>query len=611
MMTYFCAKCQKRHDVKEISADMWNICRPTLRNRVNNRLKELIEEPGDHSEYKTELFDLYNDLLGFLASPNPVVESSQGKHRNAQVNAYFPLNMANCRQRLSGCTINGGVVSGTYNVQLGELLLLLPKWDQQSSSQSLQYVPKAWYSENLLSLPLQAYFQENGVLDKVTDMENVPFTDKTATATMTGESRNADLGYTHICPHCGCVISRAAGRAEEIVVALAGAPRAGKTACMIATLHSLLQSNCPGVRIVPMDNDSKWNNLESEIKNYYKKGKKVEKTPDKITEVPAHSILLEVAGNPRIRKVLTIVDMPGEFWQGASGLTADFFKQYSGIYENIDCIWFVISKATVSLSHVDQIPSFVQEKLRSEVSEDAEIIQKSAPQNLSINLGMLRNHLNLRGKPMPPMIVIVSKPDYSTTQLDEKKNQEYQLFPEENVASVNAEDLARTMKASSKNGYGVAQYPIYEHAQNVRSFIEDTCPAFLSAVEDNCPDRCYAAVSPYGHAAGDRDDLDLVPPVPYHELIPFIWTLAIQGGLTIYQSCKWLKKNFLNIQVSEEHTREAVSFRYTNRNLPVPKRGREKQEIEDRNRFYAAICNNLLMNGRSFVAEVVIPHEKA
>lgn len=611
MMTYFCAKCQKRHDVSEISADMWSICRPTLRNRVNERLKELIEAPGDHNEHKTELFDLYNDLLGFLASPNPVVESSQGKHKEAQVNAYFPLNMANCKEKLSNSTINSGVISGTYNIQLGDLLLLLPRWDQQSSLQSLQYVPKSWYAETLLSLPMQAYFYENGLLDKVTDTDNVPFTDKTATATMTGESRSTDLGYTHICPHCGCVISRAAGRAEEIVVALAGAPRAGKTACMIATLNSLLQNNCPGVRIVPMDNDTKWSNLESEIKNYYRKGKKVEKTPDKITEVPAHSILLEVSGNPRIRKVLTIVDMPGEFWQGASGLTADFFKQYSGIYENIDCIWFVISKATVSLSHVDQIPAHVQEKLRSEVSEDAEIIQKSAPQNLSINLGMLKDHLNHRGKPMPPMIVIVSKPDYSTTVLDQKKNQEYRLFPDENVASVNAEELACTLKANKQKGFGVAQYPIFDHSKHVRTFIEDTCPAFLSAVEENCPDRCYVAVSPYGHAAGDRDDLDLDPPVPYHELVPFIWTLAIQGGLLIYQNCKWLKINILGRVVSEEHTREAVSFRYTNRNLPVLKRGKAKREVEDRNRFYNAICNNLLMNGRSFVSEVVIPHEKA
>lgn len=598
MMTYFCAKCQERHNVTEISADMWSICRPKLRNRVTERLKELIDAPGSHSEHETELFDLYNDLLGFLASPNPVLVPTGETDRGTQVNAYFPLNRENCKKRLSGSTGNGRVISGTYSVNLGQLLALLPKWDQQSTSQNLEYVPETWRSETLLSLPLQAYFQENGVLDKVTDMQNVPFTD------------GADLGYIHICPHCGCVISRAAGCAEEIVVALAGAPRAGKTACMIATLHSLLQGNCPGVRIVPTDNDSKWSNLESEIKNYYRKGKKVEKTPDKITEVPANSILLEVAGNPRIRKVLTIVDMPGEFWQGASGLTADFFRQYSGIYENIDCIWFVISKATISLSHVEDIPDSVQAKLRTEVSEDVQIIQNSAPNNITVNLGMLKKQLNANKKPMPPVIVIVSKPDYCTTALDKKKTQEFQLFPGEDVATANVKELGGIMKANSRGGFGVVQYPIYEHAMNVRAFIEDTNRGFLSAVENNCRDRCYVAVSPYGHAAGDRDNPELNPPVPYHELIPLIWTLAIQGGLTIYQSCKWLKKNFLNQTVSEDHTREAVFFRYSNRNLPVPKRGPERRVVEDRNQVYAAICNNLMMNGRNYVTEVVIHHEK-
>lgn len=599
MMTYFCAKCQKRHNVTEISADMWSICRPKLRNRVTQRLKELIDAPGSHSEHETELFDLYNDLLGFLASPNPVLEPAGEMHQEAQVNAYFPLNGANCEKRLSGHTTNGRVISGLYRVNLGELLALLPRWDQQSTSQNIAYVPKAWYHETLLSLPLQAYFRENGVLDKVTDMQNVPFTDGT------------DLGYTHICPHCGCVISRAAGRAEEIVVALAGAPRAGKTACMIATLNSLLQGKCPGVRIVPMDNDSKWSNLENEIQNYYRKGKKVEKTPDKITEVPAHSILLEVAGNPRIHKVLTIVDMPGEFWQGASGLTADFFKQYSGIYENIDCIWFVISKATISLSQAESIPEHVQEMLRNEVSEDAQIIQNSAPQNLSRNLDMLKEHLNANKKPMPPMIVIVSKPDYCTTPLDKNKTREFHLFPGEDVATANVKELGTIMKANNRGGFGVVQYPVYAHAMDVRAFIEDTSHEFLSAVEDNCDDRCYVAVSPYGHAAGDRDDPELNAPVPYHELIPLIWTLAIQGGLTIYQNCKWLKKGFLGGTTQEEHTREAVFFRYTNRNLPVPKRRAERRVVEDRNLVYAAICNNLMMNGRNFVAEVVIHHEKA
>ena len=600
-MTFFCAKCQKRHDVHEISADLWSICKrkddqgnSQLRENVKTRFMELINTRGGGTE-KAELMSLYNNVLAFLNSPEPAIGEVSGWHREARINAFFALNKNTYRTALN-TNAEGDVVSGTYKIRLGILLNLYSRWDLADYVSAISLIPKEWYNEVIHEQEMKVYFGDNGVLDKVTDLENVPFPE--------GDEMH---GFTHICPHCGHELSRAAGAAEEIVVALAGAPRAGKTACMVAMLSSILKNNCPGIRIVPMAHDHKWDNLRGEI-DFYDQGKKVEKTPDKLTEVPAHSILIQLNDRAKTQRVLTIVDMPGEFWQGTTGLTPEFFREYAGIYENIDCIWFVISKATVCLSHTSNIPNYVVEDLSKIVSEEADIIRKSAPQNLSINLGMLDSQLQ---KPMPPIIVIVSKADYSITEVDEERTRTYKLFPEDlmEVASENASDLNTALKTDSHRLHGLGQYPLYEHSNNVRSFIEDTCPPFLTAIEENCPDHFYTAVSPYGHPALDRDADYTEEPNPYHELFPFIWTLAIKGGLQIFQGCKWIKKNFLNMVVSEEHSKELVTFRYTNRNMPVPK-GKDKQRIEDLNQVYKAISNNMLMNGHNYISEVVINHEK-
>ena len=593
-MTFFCAKCQKRHDVREISADMWSICKDRLREQLKSRLKELIDAPGDHSDNREDLYDLYNDILGFILIPEPQLREIPGKYREARINACFSLNSHNIKQ-LSNLRKEGSVAVGTYTIRLGTLLDLYSRWNE--AQYGIDIVPKEWLNMVVFEQQVKVFFTDFGVVDKVTDIENDPFSDD-----------DRMHGFTHICSNCGCVLSRAAGTAEEIVVALAGAPRAGKTACMVAMISSLLNGGCPGIQVIPMAHDDKWNDLSKEIE-YYQQGMRVEKTPDRIADVPAHSLKVQLNDRHHTQRVLTIVDMPGEFWQGTYGLTTDFFKQYAGIYENIDCIWFVISKATICLSNVHMIPESVQDDLLNFVSEDVDIIKNSAPHSLSVNLSMLKDQLQ---RPLPPTMVIVSKPDYSVGELDEEKTRQYKLFPYEttNVPGCNAEDLMQALNSDSSRLYGLNQYPMYEHADNVRQFIDDVCNSFLNSIESNCASHFYASVSPYGHPAADRDDLSSEVPTPYHELYPFLWTMAIHGGLQIYQDCKWLKKNFFGKVISDEHTRELVFFRHHESDRLPPKAGKETQIWEDRALVYDTIRNNLLMNGHKYVPEVVINHER-
>lgn len=593
-MTFFCAKCQKRHDVREISADMWSICKDGLRDELKIRLKKLIDTSGDNSDIKQDLFDLYNNILAFILVPEPKLSDIAGKSRSSRINAYFALNPNNLKQ-LTSLRKDGSVAIGTYFIRLGTLLSLYSRWDEALCS--IDIVPNEWLDTVMYEQQIKVYFAQNGVIDKVTDMENVPFAD-------------ADHmhGFTHICSNCGCVLSRASGTAEEIVVALAGAPRAGKTACMVAMINSLLNGGCPGIRVIPMAHDDKWSDLSKEIE-YYRQGMRVEKTPDRITDVPAHSLKVQLNDKQNTQRVITIVDMPGEFWQGTHGLTEDFFKQYAGIYENIDCIWFVISKSTVCLSNIHMIPESVENDLLHFVSEDVGIIRNSAPQNLAINLSMLKNQLQ---RPLPPTMVIVSKPDYSIGALDEAKTRQYMMFPAEvfDVPDCNASELMQVLSSDNKRLYGMNQYPMYEHSNNVRQFIEDVCPPFLTAIESNCEDHFYASVSPYGHPAVDRDNLTSAAPTPYHELYPFLWTMSVMAGLQVYQDCKWLKTNFLGWVISDQHTKELVFFRRGTLAQAAPRGNKERQAWEDRKSVYHAIQNNLLMNGSKYISEVVINHER-
>ena len=601
-MDFFCAKCQKRHSIKEISADMWSICQDKVKRGVSSLFGSLFDELSSNGTDTTDVSDLLDDLVAFLNKADFLNVDTPAFKGKARVNAFFALNYTNIRQ-LSGIHTDGNTITGTFVIDLKTILDLYERAADTYSAQTLFKVRRIlsadWLSRPVCQQEIVAFFEPNGVIDKVTDPENVPF-----------PKGDTMMGFTHICPHCGREMSRAVGAAEEIVVALAGSPRAGKSSCMISMISSLLNGSCPGIRVVPMPHDRKWKALSNEV-NHYQHCAKITKNPENQIEVPSHSLLIQLSDRDHTQRVLTIVDMPGELWQSGNGLTADFFSQYAGIYENIDCIWLVVSKATVRLSQAGEISERVLQELVEYTSEDVDIIRKANPTNLTTNLGMLKSHLAARShKPMPPTIVIVSKPDHMVSANDAEDTVKNALFPpaEEDVANRNTEELSRILKCDSKYLYGMTQWTLCQHAANVRSYIEDINPSFLPAVEDNCQDHFYVSVSPYGRPALERGE-NMESPTPYHELIPFLWTLGIMGAVKIYQNCHWLKLNFFHKVVSEENTRELVAFHHSEQTAAAGRR-KPDQATEDRRQVYATIRNNLLMNGPKYAEEAVFQHAR-
>lgn len=601
-MTYFCAKCQRRHPIEDISADMWGICKDDLRGTLQEVLGEYKQERTASMGFDNEAIeDLEDELIRFINNTDPVSIDCPEYHGTGRVNAYFPLNRRNASQ-LEHCSEARNMVSGTFSIRLGALLdaCLACTTDKHKKDQILSEKEKltdAVLSKNLCSKDVVMLLNRNGVLDRVTDKNNEPFP--------VGKKM---LGFTKICPHCGGILSRAAGCAEEIVVALAGSPRAGKSSSMVAMISSLRSGANPYIHIIPTPHDEYWEALESEI-NSYRSCKKITKTVAELTDVPFYSILIQIGDAQKTERVLTVVDMAGEFWTGEDGLLSpEFFAGYSRLYENLDCIWFVTSKATVRLSGVYSAPDpEVIEELAKATSEEYEMIQRSNPTTLMANLGLLKSQLDARiGKAMPPTIVIVTKPDFCVSGTDVQETRSYRLFPvgDNHVNQYNSQDLGSLFCAQSNTLCGVNGRNLYASGQLVRNFIRDKNAGLIAAVENNC-DKCfYAVLSAYGRPAFDAADGRSSEPCPFHELFPLVWTLAITGALPVVHEVHWTRKSFLGSVVSEQDTREIVrcDFRQAaNSNV--------RKTVPDEAVMRSDILRNLLMQTTRY-AVTFIDHER-
>ena len=610
-MEFFCTQCQKRHPVEDIAADMWSICKADILSGLTGLVWRMQEELG--KKLGDEISDLRDNLISFINKVDNVEDMADMKTSEEQeaaaasfrireqVKAAFALRPVDAA-KAPGAKAQGNLIKVTYTVSLSKIVSLylscVSQKDRDDMDKIVLHIPDEWLLENLYAKDVILYLDDNGVLDKVTDLNNVPI-----------QSGSVLLGFRRVCSHCGKLLSRAAGFAPEIVVALSGSPRAGKSSCMVAMISSLLDQMCPGIRIIPQPNDDVWNFMKTEV-GFFSQCKKVEKTPNLQQEVPAYSVLLELNDQSKTKRVLTVVDMPGEFWQVGSGLTAEFFEQYSGLYRNIDCIWFVTSKATIRLSQ-SEIPENKKQELISLTSEDAEVIYQANPTNLESNLNMLKKHLNSFKQDMPPVLVIVSKPDFIISTVDEEKTQDFRLFPlNQDVVGASAEDIASLIRHDNQRIYGMYVSSLFSHGKDVRDYIYDCNSQFISAVESNCPDRFYVALSAYGQPALERESPIKKKPTPYHELYPLLWTLLITGCTRAYHNCNWITKNFLGRIVDNTPSLEGVVFPYSKVQQMIQQAQlKDKRRAEDLKIIYRDLSNNLFMrDGKYAVSD--IPHKR-
>lgn len=609
MITYFCTKCQKRHPISDISADMWSICKPGLSNKITSLLEDFYDEMVE--KRSDELNALDDVLSGFVNKTGTVTIDTEAYSGRVRVNQLFALNSSSMSM-IEGRKVSGSTLSGDYTVTLGKIIDLVHKYTtDEDDIEAIEVGGSLLTNEMMMtpvvSIPIMVQFNKHGAVDMVCDKENVPF-----------EMNGTMVGMERICGHCGQQLSRNAGYAEEIVIALAGTPRAGKTSTMIAMVHSLLNNPNNPIRVLPMGHDVQWKNVEKEVE-LYRRGFKITKTPVNYENAPAYSMLVRLNDSKGTERVLTMIDMPGEFWEGGDGLTAEFFRNYMEVYRNIDCIWYMISKASVVMSTYYNIPHQIVEKLKHETSETEELIQKAHPNMLMNNLSMLKEQFrSTLGKELPPIMVIVTKPDYCSSQVDADETYKYRLFPvgSDNIAQINAQQSRYITAVRNNVLYGLMEKNYYEQAYYVRMYIQEKNKALLDAIESNCPNRSFVALSPYGHPAVTPDSDDgqsgyesNTPETPeaFRELYPVLWTLGITGAVPIVHQVKWMTKGLLGAVTSEETTQEMVTIDFRTEVDPNyrPKRQNERDNLQ----IQKDICSNMMMQGARFL-NTCIDHKR-
>lgn len=381
----------------------------------------------------------------------------------------------------------------------------------------------------------------------------------------------APISEERRCPHCGKVLCKATGTAPEIRVVFQGSSRAGKTSCMIAMIHELLQKDPnadTGISINSLDagRDKQLANLKEELA-WYCKGYMVKKTEDDALEPYVYSVPLVIDKKPM---VLTMVDMPGEFFDGNSDvvLGPDWFDQYAALYTHCDAIWtsmqyHMIVSEDLSSERINRITE------RTGAEEDH--IANATFENYNIRFQEIKKYCDTHGHQLPPHAMILSKTDSHATLLQGKDIQDVMarsfIFEmKENPADFaspserNYNSLIKRRKVrgreqsvySEEDAYRIASL-VKGYFQSINSRVVSLCTAFNSSTS-------YFALSAYGNSPKKRPDMDengcqdsasaprCFTPEPYNVCLPLLWTLAVSGHLPVaYRETTYRNRNFFEV----------------------------------------------------------------
>ena len=642
-MEYFCAECQCKHNSEEISLDIWNI----MRSKISDNIRSLMMP--DNSDNELPVYNSFSKLRNAEQKDKDVVSKvhmalSQYIRYNGDYDSSmrkkFMTGAASYKNKIAK-TINVNdknvricTIKGIKKMSLGELLNYY-KHMSNPSEEELKLVEQyeKIVGEDILKMDIYSqimtfYFsrcdRESFTIDKVTDENNVPLREHNQNGDediLRNEGMaSTPLGAQRFCPHCGKRLPAAAGRAKEIVISLFGAPRAGKSS-IITSIASALRSGRYAERyslsMKKQPYDDNWTRLEEEIEKF-DKCMKVTKTPIGISDVPAYSIALEVNNCAR---VLTFVDMPGEFFTDSNALHPQFLRNYAGIFEHTDCIWFVISKLSLegydfgedivniqekidlvknpalrakltefnhsslefeAMELLDEVldnmgqTSDIEEKLNLEAmsrwvlrraSSEADQNNKHInAQDVDMVFREIKRQIQASGSSVPPMAVIVSKPELYTNYTDKKITHDLRIYPtmEADSSQKNITDLNNLTKITGGRDRTVSfnEKEYCRMVKDIRDYIKEKNPGMLSALESNCSRICYIAAAAYGKTALDPGIISTKKPAPYHEIVPLFWTLAICGGFPVYHEIMKVKRSFLGGMRNSEPCSEPVRFDY-------------------------------------------------
>lgn len=479
-MKYFCVRCQRRHEVKGIVPDLLSVMKEPMLNSLEKRILE-----------------------GGLSKSAVIQLSAAAKAVSTLEPGAFSLDREDLKKTLSNPREEGQNLTGRLTFTLAELAGRM-KLD-------------------IGSLPAMTVFDREMTFQySSTEDGSLVFR-----SCHSGGDYFGTAGFHRLCGSCGARLQQCVGLAEETVIVLAGAPRAGKTSCVTALAHRLSGTGDEnhGISLIHYNRDLLWLKKELAV---YEKGQKVEKTPTAQEYAGASSFHLKLG---RKSAIITLVDMPGEFFTSGDGLSADFFRQYQGIFRNTDVIWLFLSKPSVLRANLK-----ADKNLARLTADDTDTVEFSSPERIQANFHCMIDHVYNGGK-VPPVCVILTKTDAAVG--DAQLDRCYGLFPGERVFQTDREDTAALFAGEALN-----LRSIFSQGSRVRAFFSAHAPRYWEAIEDCFPERYYTAISAYGGPARDRED-PAGAPVPYHALHPLIWTLAVTGKLPVKHEFQVVRRNLL------------------------------------------------------------------
>lgn len=376
------------------------------------------------------------------------------------------------------------------------------------------------------------------------------------------EFDNTPLSTMRRCAHCGRILSPVTGMAPELRVVFQGSSVAGKTSVMVAMLNKLLEHageyDIKAEKLSTIgDEYTKWMNEELQ---WYRKGYNIRKTEKQQPEPRLYSVKISV-GEKNL--ILTMVDMPGEFFDGNNGedvmhmLDAAWFRQYADIYSCCHAVWtFMQNEMVRDVSGIQD--KVLVEKIQENTGLPEDALSRANQDLYAQRFGEVKSFVEMGGHAMPPHAVILTKTDaiVSTTNegghLDHRRKLEAMgIIPKERMrAGGSAEDTKLLFTAKGRLIYN--ENVAWRMANNVRSYVRELNPHNYKVLDSFSDRRCYFALSAYGRPCKDRRKLpdSLTPasapmnfiPEPYNVENPLLWTLAVSGQFALYYDVDYQTK---------------------------------------------------------------------
>lgn len=592
-MEFFCVKCQKKHNAAELASDIWELFREDIAKSLEEKEKIITQEIAN--EYNAYINEPDETMVGsWLGTLEKFAKDKGDDIEEAKARKCFAIKGSELNSRLKNARWNSGhtVLQGRYSLSLGDFVDIYIKCKGNSVDEN--------------GAKCFAYFKQQSkeiqkleLLDKELNCTFLQVDDSNVLVSVKKTDDSQPI-YKRICPECGYSVSSAVGRAPEVIVALAGSPRVGKTSCIVAIASALeagVHLNECGLILNKQRNDESWDFLQNQI-DCYRKNQKPEKTNIDQNEAPTYSLLIDITGDgaadnqQREQRVLTFVDMPGEFWEDTEsgrGLSADFFKQYSGLYRNIDCIWMFISKLVVWNLSKEKLDD-KKDKIAADTSESPEIIYAARPQNLNSNLNILKQELGA----LPPVAVIVSKAELQGKDFDlgrEERDADSVMFPDEYTAQKNA-DAHSAAVTHVGNRIALNERVLHKCSVEVKNYIVNRNRLLCHAIESNFSRRFYMSMAAYGHPAADKNYRE---PWPYRELFPVLWTLAITGAIETSHLVQLKHKNLFGNIANRGERNRTIKYDYR-----TPKPGRIRAQDAEFWQLFEDIESNLFMQRNEY-----------